>query len=400
MKEKSIMNNKIILLFFIIPIFMPQSFAVLLGGVLEKPFLIWNIFNTAILILIFIGRRKLKSSLSWSFIFFWLLFLFCSLFSGNDMVATIKTWGGTAAPIVSFMLLSNIVFRSNFRSYINFISKYLFFLLLLNLFLLVIFHDGVASMQHIFTSGQISDSALRLNFMATDNTMIQFLIVTILLSELRYYYYKKSLYRKLVWITSGLTVVIIWSGTGVVGYLVYLLSSIILIRRKSNFSINTAYVIGIISFFLIVIFRLQAILKFLIVNILGKNISLSNRVYIWDIAYTKISEHPWLGWGNIGKGWIIEYNWYNYYAHNLVLDVLIQGGVITLVSICLLLNHARVALRRQDDKYLESLLSCCIVALFMMNVTESQFTSVYFYIPFILAWLLSVFNRESSKTLL
>ncbi|WP_418056140.1 O-antigen ligase family protein [Priestia megaterium] len=126
-------------------------------------------------------------------------------------------------------------------------------------------------------------------------------------------------------------------------------------------------------------------------------VSLSNRIYIWDIAYSKILQHPLLGWGNNSKGWIIEYNWYNYYAHNLVLDILIQGGIITMLGMYFILNHSRMSLSRQGDKYLESLLSCCILSIFTMNITESQFTSAYFYIPFILAWLLSTYNPNSTR---
>jgi len=401
MYKKSVLNNKIVLLLFIIPIFTPQSFDFFIEGILGEIFLRWNVVNTIILFLIFLMRKKLKRSYSWSIISFWLLFLICSLITSNDLMKSINTWIGTAAPIINFMLLSNIIFKYNSKNYINLVSKYLFFLLSLNLILLIIFSHGVVSLQHVFTDGRASDSFKRVNFMATDNTTIQFLIVTILFSELRYYFCKvNSLFRKLTWIISGLTAVIIWSGTGIVGYLVFLLSSAIFVfprGEKLKFSINSVYLFGIISFFIIVVFRLQSLFSFFIVGVLGKDVSLSNRIYIWDIAYSKILQRPLLGWGNNSKGWIIEYNWYNYYAHNLVLDILIQGGIITMLGMYFILNHSRVSLSRQRDKYLESLLSCCILSIFTMNITESQFTSAYFYIPFILAWLLSTYNPNSTR---
>ncbi|MDT2047776.1 O-antigen ligase family protein [Priestia flexa] len=398
MYKNTVFSNDIVLLLFIIPLFTPQSLSLLFGGILEKGFLLWNIMNFFILFFIFLITIKTKKKYTWSFILFWLVYLVCSISVTSDFIKTLNTWIGTAVPIINFALLGNLLIKYSHQKFVVVINKYLTFLLTLNLLLLFIFPQGVVKLQHVFIDGRIADSFKRVNFMATDNTIVQFLIITILFVEIRNYLYKdNNLQRKLVWMISGLTIIILWSGTGLIGYSVFLISATLFLFpkfKKIPLSINMVYIIGLVAFLVIVVLRLQTVFEFIIVKLLKKDISLSSRTEIWDIAYSMFLKSPFIGFGNNSKGWLIEYNWYNYYAHNLILDILLQGGVIVLIGVVLILNYSRMTLRKQPDKYLESLFACCILAIFTLNITESQFLSIYFYIPFILAWLLSTYNPK------
>ena len=67
------------------------------------------------------------------------------------------------------------------------------------------------------------------------------------------------------------------------------------------FNAKNYLIINIEAFILMVLLKLQRIFEFLIVGILGKNLTLSGRIYIWDRTITLILQNPLFGYG-------VEYN--------------------------------------------------------------------------------------------
>ena len=94
----------------------------------------------------------------------------------------------------------------------------------------------------------------------------------------------------------------------------------------------------------------------------------------------------WLfGWGNWNRGAIILRDYYYWYAHNLILDILLEGGLITFGAFSLLIYRMGKEIRRYISC---KAISYCLYVMFafvILNITESYFSSVYFYIPMIVA---------------
>lgn len=92
-------------------------------------------------------------------------------------------------------------------------------------------------------------------------------------------------------------------------------------------SIKSSYILiaSLIMFIGINILRLQYLFSFLIEEILDKDLTLTSRTIIWDFAMLTIAQRPIMGWGTG-----LNYEGLNS-AHCLYFDILIEGGIVSLV---------------------------------------------------------------------
>lgn len=88
-------------------------------------------------------------------------------------------------------------------------------------------------------------------------------------------------------------------------------------------------------------------LEIILVNVLGKNLTLSGRTTVWALIFDKISERPWLGYGYSGFWtsdnalYVLNNTWaltgggdragLRFNAHNSFIEVLLQLGVFGLL---------------------------------------------------------------------
>ncbi len=163
---------------------------------------------------------------------------------------------------------------------------------------------------------------------------------------------KTAKYKFYVFIFMATTLVV-FSGSGVVGGV--LLAAYMFIPTVKKFlcriSINKFLIIYFIAFIGIVFFS-QIILnwgpiRIFIVDILGKNTTLTNRTAIWSTAMDAIKKSPIIGYGIRDSGNLfyiyLTFSWRinvegNYSAHNQILQTWYEGGIITLlfVTMCII----------------------------------------------------------------
>jgi exopolysaccharide production protein ExoQ len=79
-------------------------------------------------------------------------------------------------------------------------------------------------------------------------------------------------------------------------------------------------------------------IEYIIVNVLGKSLTLNGRLPIWEYFLTRIAERPWLGfgfdafWTNPEEIWNAQRNlhWYSGHAHSGFIDLTLQLGIVGL----------------------------------------------------------------------
>ena len=99
--------------------------------------------------------------------------------------------------------------------------------------------------------------------------------------------------------------------------------------NKYNFIRNPIiFVSYIFLFILIVIFNSGFGLRTIVSNLFNKASSFTGRTTIWGLAIAKVLKNPILGYG---KSDVIYMNGNYWYAHNGILDLLIQGGIVLIV---------------------------------------------------------------------
>lgn len=92
---------------------------------------------------------------------------------------------------------------------------------------------------------------------------------------------------------------------------------------------KTICTIILVIMFLIVVCRIQNIFKYIIVDLLGKKLDFSGRIYIWDYIIEFIKKQPILGYGYETS--IIRFFKTDlhraYHAHNEILEIMYKTGI-------------------------------------------------------------------------
>ena len=160
-------------------------------------------------------------------------------------------------------------------------------------------------------------------------------------------------------------------------------------------------ILGVVAV-LIAIFRVE------IFDFLGKTPDASGRFDIWQTVFGLVIEKPIEGWGWIGywipgiepwEGLVVINRVPMYQAHNALLDVWVQLGVVGLVAMIWLLIQSfirlwRIAVRHTSPLYLYPLFIFLVIT--AQSITESR---LLIEISWVLLVLVSVKSREGFSDL-
>lgn len=151
--------------------------------------------------------------------------------------------------------------------------------------------------------------------------------------------------------------------------LYYLFSKFNMVRR---YFINIVFFLSILIFFFLVF----PILDFLDVNVLssvfsdlGKDITFSGRVYIWEYTLAIIPFSPIWGYGYYDIDWALN-NIYGVMPHNTILQILLHGGFVYLLvmSIFVFLSFKKTC--SIDNRKLRDMILISYVVIFLMMQFE------------------------------
>lgn len=132
-----------------------------------------------------------------------------------------------------------------------------------------------------------------------------------------------------------------WSATSILGigliifYLIFVHKG--LLKYFVNYKILS---ICFIALFIMIVFANNlSIFAFIIEDILNKDLTLSTRTRIWEAAIQMISQSPFMGYGFLEGGrYIFISHSIERNAHNMFLQILLQGGVIGLSTVILIIT--------------------------------------------------------------
>ena len=202
---------------------------------------------------------------------------------------------------------------------------------LLNLLLMLTFPDGI---YRTFSSNSISSYYL----FGAKNQMVAPVITCMFLSIV--WSYKKygaiTVRAALICCICFAELAIGGSGTGMVISAVFVVAGIV-VWRGARLKPDIALLVVALVFLLFVVLRVQDLFSILIVDVLHKSLTLSDRTYIWDAAMRSIASHPVFGVGvgsqlTANVHLVLPYLEKDTFAHDTYLDILLMGGVPALIS--------------------------------------------------------------------
>lgn len=286
------------------------------------------------------------------------------------LIIYIKDNMSTKNIIYVLLFLSSILF-SNLLNSINLISIFFYIFRLLGIFLFFDFGMRHDSDNFILLSKKYFQIICLLNFLSIlmypngffvnadgytsnwllgfKNSHIEYILMSLTFSGIycikKYNKFDFNFYFNLI--ISIISTLLVKNSTGMVGMII-IIFYLIFKSKIDNLKIANAltyFNTYLLLFFSIVIFRIQRIFEFLIVEIMHKDLNFTGRIYVWDNAINYIKNRSFFGYGN-NK---LIYHIYNSQvfifgekesvigAHNSLLDVTYKTGLCGLAVYILLI---------------------------------------------------------------
>lgn len=266
------------------------------------------------------------------FLFYFIL-IFSTLINSGSINDLVKE-------VISFFSLYYVIrygIEKNAKDFVNVFSKYIMFLTLTNTLSTIIYYP----------SSMFRDNNNPIFFCGGDNTAVRLYLIAILFYFMNCKLNKKKIKFPFLPLLNLLVFSIIRDlGGGKVCFMIMFLGILYLMKgtKMPKKVMKNIILVNILLFILLVITNKMEIFKFLIVNVLHRNLSLTDRTVIWDITINKIFNKPIIGYGMIDGlkfqsmlPYITGIN-----AHNTYLMILFDGGIVLFSVFLLIMIFASV----------------------------------------------------------
>ena len=369
---------KMLLYIFLLIPFFQIEYLTITYPVFSSIYKILLLFSEISIILLYLKGNKL-SKITLYVTIFELVLIFASILNSSEVSTQINV----AIKLISLTCLIDYGVKNDTKNFINAFLLLLEILIYSNFISILIYPDGMYD-THLQSYNWI---------LGYDNSHIIYFITPFYISYINKMLNKNQNFRfVLLTIISMLSVFIRFSATSIVGYSLILLFMIFnkTLKNIKIFNIYNYLITNLILFFAIVIFRVQNLFSYLIVNILHKDLTFTNRTGIWDRTIAYINKSILFGYGlepstirSTKNNFIYGIN-----AHNFILEIMYQGGILALISFVAILISACKKLYKYKNNMVSKVVSFVIFVLFLMMITE------YYNIQFIFIVLVFAFNIE------
>ena len=288
-----------------------------------------------------------------------------------------------AVSMSAYCVLIDLKFREDSLFVLDFITRLFGFILILTL---------VFQLINPTAFGVGAGSGNNYNFWVSDNEMGYVYVPLVVAVACREWIIKQKFSRKTCFFlaVASTSVFMAWSGACVTGTIIMLIGFVVAIFDIKWFTFKRLFILYLVLFIGIVIFRIQDIFSFFIVDVLHKDLTLTGRVYAWDMALETIRNNLFIGYGTINGGRLtILQVWANtdpVSTHSFFLEVTLQGGLIGIALYVLAYIFAGRKLLNNSGNRLIIFIAASIFAVLVMYITEGWIYHTFQYTLLYLAY--------------
>lgn len=215
------------------------------------------------------------------------------------------------------------------------------------------------------------------------NNMVMMIIPAAIFSAVRSFKYYDRLSKSswLIVISSVASIFLAFSATGAIGIVIFCLVLILAIIgfMSKIFNIATYIVFNIVFFFSIIIMRVQDLFAFIIVELLGKDLTFTGRTDIWDKSLSAFLGSPVFGVGEIEAQASRDLIGATH-AHNYYLDLLYKSGVFGFLIFMAILIICGISLyKNRNNGKVVFVVSGALFAFMVMLQSEAYYNIYYFF---------------------
>lgn len=367
-------RNKGLLFFLLIPFFKPICFKYITKLLfIEKVFVTWKIVSAVIVLVLFfiyiIKYFKIPKIILYIFIFEFLIFISTIINNGYLYRAVIDM-----VSIVAFCVIIYMGIQNNVINLFKSLSLLCTILMFINLFSMILYPDGIPA--DLYTN--------KLNpifFMTTDNGTGVFIITTMLFVVISNNLKKSHKPYIVELILSCCLLCAFFSGstTSMVICFFFIIYLGIFFRKNKKITFNPIVLsISYLILSVMIISGLTNIFMLFVEGILHKSITFTGRNQLWHDALQLIKSKFWIGYGRINGDYISIWGG-RYSSHNILLELLLEGGVITLLLFTLINYKAVKILNIYINLRIANILSIGLFLIFIALMMEAFVHEVYLY---------------------
>ncbi len=290
--------------------------------ILDAIFNLWRIVSFAIILARLLLVRKRISTITLLLIIHQVYLFLVTAVNGMEVYGCAVSAFSVLSVVLLYdrmtynreVFLSSQLFCFELAIYINLVSE-------------LLYPEGM-----YLTSGNLFVNG-RNWFLGYYNNHTQYYIPALLFAWLYYKTTGKRIRTYLLTATIIASALLVWSGGVLVSLICMALAYIIFKNKTMLFNYYTYWSIHLFFFFFIVILKLQNLFQWLIDDVLRKWASLLARIDLWDRAWELIMKAPLFGHGLVDSTSRELENGFNWamHAHNLLLEILYEGGIINLI---------------------------------------------------------------------
>lgn len=243
-------------------------------------------------------------------------------------------------------------------------------------------------------------------FFGYDNTHIFMYFASII----SFYLYRKAkndkfnIFETLMICIITYNVFFCFSANSVVAYTIFLIY--ILLKKQIDkiefMNSKTYFIIFLLIFVFIVLLRVQNLFEWLIVGVLHKDLTFTNRVKIWDMIITLIKEKPLFGYG-LEPVEVLKYKLRGPFthAHNTILDVMYKCGIAGIIPFLSMIIFSVKELYKNKENVISRYCSIILFCLLIMMNFEAREDKIGLYIVLVLCFNIKTIisytnNKEES----
>lgn len=277
--------------------------------------------------------------------------------------------------ILSMCICMNYLYKKNNESFIIGMRIIFNLLVLINFLSIIIYPSGM----YIDISTNTGENW----FLGYDNLHILYILPCIffncIFDSLRN---RKSVISFFMIVVAYASCIIRFSATSIIGISVLLMYFIPFLKKIIIKNYKKIILCILIVTLLIVICRIQNIFQYIIVNLLGKSLTFSGRIFIWDYVMEFIKNKPILGYGyEISQIRFLKTTIYrSYHAHNEILEIIYKTGIVGMLIfcyICLLLKNNAFSIKNINIK---ALIFTFTIVYLIMFITEYYDLNYFLYL--------------------
>lgn len=364
-------------IFLLLPFFeMPYLF--ILSSTIGSIYKIHKIISGLLIIFLVLKDRKYSKIIN--YIVLYLLVLIISTMANNGDYQYLFS---LVLGILTLSLITDYGLRNHTNYFLKAFELMLSILVYMNFLTIVLNPNGL----YIATDTLYSENWL----LGYRNSLILYVFPALLCSAINSYRKKERLLlrTKFLFTISLISTILSGSSTLLVGLFlifIFMFFKKIFIYRKI---LNTkTYLVSYIAmFFGIIIFRIQNLFSFIIVNVLKRDLTFTGRIYIWDYVIEFIKSKPLLGYGveSTIKRYTKTKYWRSFHAHNMFLEVLYKTGFIGLIIFIKIISLSSKELYKTRNNLISKYISWLLFT-FMILLLMEAYSFIYIFYIFVFAF--------------